>query len=300
MSATPRQTSEVDHLRQERFRFIESSLLWEGSVQRQRVRNAFHISLNHVTKVLRDYDETHPGSLVYDQRRQSYVPGRRFKPHYASRDPSEYLSLQLVYAESGSAAVAPLLGGGEGLSVEVVPTPALGIEESVLRHVLHAIIERKGVDVLYHSTRATQPGRRKLWPHALVHTGVRWHIRAYDGEREEFRNFALQRIEDPKPVAQARPVPPENDASWVQRSTLKVVPNPKLNPHQQRLAARDFGMVQTREGPAWIVELRNCLIGYFATKYGLDQPATASPAKRRIVLANDAAVRKWFLPGEGE
>lgn len=295
-TSSARHHHEMAHAQRERFRFIESSLLWEGTLQRQRVSNAFGISLNHVTKVLREYATAHPDSLVYDQRRQSYISGRRFKPHYASRDPAEYLGLQLAYAESGSSVVAPLLGGGEIVPVEAVPSPPLGIEEAVLRQVIRAIVQGKGVDVLYHSTRATRPSRRTLWPHALVHTGVRWHTRAFDGEREEFRNFALQRSEDPKPVAKSSPLSPKEDAGWVESLSLKIIPNPELNPHQQRLVARDFGMTDTSEGPAWVVEQRKCLIGYFVAKYGLDR-AEAPLAKSRIVLADPASVREWFMPG---
>jgi predicted DNA-binding transcriptional regulator YafY len=128
----------------------------------------------------------------------------------------------------------------------------------------------------------------------LVYTGVRWHIRAYDSEREEFRNFALQRIEDPKPVIKNSPVAPDEDVDWVRRSTLCVVPNPKLNPHQQRLVARDFGMTQTPDGPIWKVELRHCLIGYFAAKYGLDRGGTST--QQRIVLRDLTSFRQWLMP----
>lgn len=296
-SGSTRRDPEIAHAQRERFRFIESSLLWEGRLQRQRVSSAFGISLNHVTKVFRDYDQAYPDNLVYDQRRQSYTTGRRFKPHFASRDPGEYLALQLAYAESGSAVAAPALGA-QVMPAVTVPSPPLGIPEAVLQQVVRAIARGEGIDVLYHSSTAAAPGRREIWPHSLVHTGIRWHVRAYDGKRKEFRNFALQRIDDPKPRAVTSPVEVKSDGDWMHFATVKVVPNPKLNAHQQQLVARDFGMSKATDGPAWVVKLRQCLVGYFVVKYGLDPDRAA--AKRRIVLADPDSLRAWLLPNDNE
>ncbi len=284
---------DLGHAQRERLRFIEASLLWEGSIRRQRVSEVFDISKNHVTKDLRCYETAFPHNILFDHRRQLYVPGARFKPHLASRDPREYLALQLAHAESGSKVVAPLLAGWDTVPTSTVPTPPHGIKEAVLRAAIRAITTGTGMEVRYFSTRAAGPTRRHLWPHALVHTGVRWHVRAYDGESQGFRNFALQRMEGPKAVEKSPPLPAAEDADWVNTTVLRVVPNPQLNPHQQALVARDFGMQTSADGPVWQVELRYCLIGYFAAKYGLDR--NDKPARQRIVLENLADVQSWFL-----
>ena len=52
-------------------------------------------------------------------------------------------------------------------------------------------------------------------------------------------------------------------------------------------------MQASADGPVWQVELRHCLIGYFAAKYGLDR--NEKPARQRIVLENLADVQSWFL-----
>jgi predicted DNA-binding transcriptional regulator YafY len=168
--STSSASSDLGHAQRERFRFMESSLMWEGAIRRQRVSTVFNVSLNHVTKDLRRYEAAYPKNIVFDHHRRLYVAGPGFKPHYASRDPGEYLALQLAHAESGSTAVTPLLGGWDAVSISTMPTPAHGIPEKVLRQLVRAISDETGVDVLYHSTGATEPGRRHLWPHALVHT----------------------------------------------------------------------------------------------------------------------------------
>jgi len=293
MAATA-QDLDLAHAQRERFCFIESSLLWEGAIRRQRVSQVFNVSLNHVTKDLRRYEAAFPDNITFDHHRRLYVPTPKFKPRFASRDPGEYLALQLAHAQSDSAVVVPLLGGWEAVPTYAIPSPPHGIHQTVLRTIVRAITSKTAADVLYHSTRAAEPGKRRLWPHALVHTGVRWHARAYDGERQAFRNFALQRMESPQAVSAPCPVRVEQDADWRTTVRLRVVPHPDLNAHQRRLVARDFGMTEGAGGLAWDVTLRRCLVGYFAQQYDLDRKA-APGVKPRILLANEADVRQWFL-----
>ena len=106
-------------------------------------------------------------------------------------------------------------------------------------------------------------------------------------------------MEQVKALAQAAPVPPSQDAEWQQFETLRVVPNPKLSAAQQQLVARDYGMTTTAGKPAWVVELRRCLIPYFASVYGLDR-VERSPLRQRIVLQNIEAVRQWFFAAPEE
>lgn len=288
--------TDLTFAQRERFRFVESTLLWEGGIQRARVSEVFGVARNHVTKDLRDYETSYPDSLVFEPRQRIYVPGPCFKPRFASDDPSEYLALQLTYAESGSAAMLPLLAGGP-VPTMAVPMPDHGIKKSVLQTLVQAIRQNRGVEVLYHSMSANQPTRRTLWPHALVHTGVRWHMRAFDGRSQEFRNFALQRMEHPTLVASLSPKSSKDDADWQTSVTLEVIPHPALNAHQQQVVAREFGMRASRQGLVWSVPLRRCLIGYFAQRYGLDQPK-AKPPKQVVTLRNLSKASPWFLPGK--
>lgn len=295
VSGAPNRLDDIGRAQRDRLRFIESSLQWEGSIRRQRVSHVFDVTVNHVTKDLRRYEAAFPNNILFDHRRQLYVPGPRFKPQLASKDPREYLALQLAHAQSGSSVVAPLLAGWDTVPNSTVPAPPHGITEGVLRHIVRAISQRTGVNVMYHSTRSVSgPDRRSLWPHALVHTGVRWHVRAYDDASQSFRNFALQRMDEPRAIDSPTPIGAGDDVEWMESTLVRVVPNPKLNAHQQQLVARDFGMEQSKAGPSWTLELRHCLIGYFAAKYGLDREE--GPPRQRIVLENRAQVSKWFLP----
>ena len=294
MAATaPALTSELGHALRERLRFIEATLMWEGSIRRQQVSHVFDVTLNHVTRDLRRYEAAFPNNILFDHRRQLYVPGPNFKPQLASRDPREYLALQLARAETGSNVIAPLLAGWDTVPTCTVPSPPHTVTEAVLRCVVRAITEGTAVDVRYHSSTGAAAQNRRLWPHALMHTGSRWNVRAYDSERAGFFDFVLQRMESPRPSAKARPVPADQDADWTQLITLQVVPNPVLNEHQTALVARDFGMTRRNGRPVWAVELRRCMVRYFAREYGLDQIPT--PSTQRIVLANLDDAQPYFF-----
>lgn len=285
---------EVPFAQRERLRFVESALLWEGEFTRARVSDVFGVSPNHVTTDLRWYEDQFPKSLHLETRQRCYVAGPEFKPRFASADPAEYLALRLAYAQSGSTAVVPLLGGGDAVPTEALPSPAQGIDRGVLQAAVQAIRHGSGIEITYHSMQAKSPGLRTIWPHALVHTGVRWYVRAFDSSRATFRMFALQRIERPTPVSAPSPQAVEADAAWSLQKTLTVVPHPDLNEHQRRVVAREYGMQDQDGAPSWRVTLRAALIGDFAQRYALDVENPMVP-KHRIILKERADLREWLM-----
>lgn len=288
--------SELPFARQERLRFVESVLLWEGSVQRQRVCDVFGVSANHVTKDLRLYEEAHPGNIQFQARLRSYVPMARFKPAFASEDPAEYLSLVQAQAETGSTALAALIGAAP-LSSAAVPTAAHAVDRKVLRSVVQALRERRAVDVLYLSMSSDKEKRRTLWPHALFLADSRWYARAFDSAREQFRDFALQRIL--QPVADDRPSPTAHtqDDGWHEIETLEVVPNPRLTEHQKKIVTREYGMHLEGGSPVWKATMRRCLVPYFARQHDLDL-VHQDPKQHRIVLRNRNAMKRLFIAAE--
>lgn len=284
---------EPSHSQRERLRFVESTLLWEGEIQRSRVSTVFGVVPNHVTKDFKEYEAAFPQSLTFEPRRRFYVPGPAFKPRFASEDPHEYLALQLASSQTRSNAVIPLVGGL--LPIQGLPTPGHGIKRQALSLVVQAIRSATAVEATYHSMTATEPSKRKIWPHALIHTGAWWHVRAFDGRSGEFRNFALQRIEQAKSVSEPSPQSSESDTEWHSESVLEVVPHPALNDHQTKVVAREFGMSADGGEPVWHVKIRNCLVGYFAAHYGLDL-SNARPPRYVLSLRNKDDVKRRFLP----
>ncbi len=278
-------------------RFVESTLLWEGEIQRSLVSTVFGVVLNHVTKDFREYEAAFPQSLIFEPRRRFYVPGPAFKPHFASGDPHEYLALQLASSQIKSRALVSLVGNQ--LPVQGLPVPTHGVKRQTLSLVVQAIRSGTALEVVYYSMTTIGPVKRRIWPHALIHTGSWWHLRAFDSRSEEFRNFALQRIEQPKALTDPPPQPSDHDLQWHEESVLEVIPHAALNDHQTKVVARDFGMTSDGGQPLWRVKIRNCLVGYFATYYGLDLP-NARPPRHILALRNRDEVKALFLPSNHE
>lgn len=67
-------------------------------------------------------------------------------------------------------------------------------------------------------------------PLALVDIGIRWHVRAFDRLRQQFRDFVFTRMEAPT-VLEDSPVlreeTAENDVQWSRIIELELVPHPE-------------------------------------------------------------------------
>ncbi len=285
--------SEVSFAQQQRLRFIESALIWEGSIQRKRVCDVFKVNANHVTKDYHLYKNHFPKALEYNPSSRAYEPGINFKPVLAKEDPAEYLALLLAYSHSKSDSILPVLGT-DALHVEIIPQPSVSVNSDILKQILQATRHGTGLEIVYQSMSSAKNKERVVWPHALIYTGTQWHIRAFDSAYDQFRNFAIQRIEKIQPVNVNRDISPDLDTEWHTFERVEITPHPELNEYQQALVAHEYGMRWQAGQWIWTVDIRRCLVGYFAVNYRLDLPGD-NPLRDRIVLRNKKAISKYFF-----
>lgn len=185
-----------------------------------------------------------------------------------------------------------MLGGI--VSVESMPGTTHSVDAKILKFIVQSIHRKTGIDVTYHSMRSEKPGDRTLWPHALIHTGRHWHLRAFDSQTHAFRGFALTRICEVTAVVEVSPVAIELDQDWNIKETLEIIPNPKLKKHQQEIVAKEYGMVNIKGGWTWTVLVRRCLIPYFAALYQLDIEEK-DPLRNRMVFKERKIVKKFLI-----
>lgn len=273
----------------QRLTFIESIAYWEGAVDRTRVSAAFKVSENHVTKDFRLYKEAFPGNLQYDESHRAYKPSRRFKPYIGQGSAEEYLSLLRSHVEQNNGHSVPL---PESIQADVTPQPKGLLKTAILNAFTRAIAAGSGLSIQYQSMNSGKPRSRKIWPHALVFGGTRWHARAYDAERERWIDIVLQRVLSAKLIADMHPLSDIQDKEWETRITIEVIPKRGLTEDQADVVAQEFGMVRREERWVWEVNLRECLAGYFIYLYRLD---VKGDAHRRIEL-NDPAIADKYLP----
>lgn len=283
----------LSYSQQQRYRFLESRLLWEGEVNRRDICDQFGVTPNHLTREMRSYKTHFPNNLRYDEVNRSYRPGDQFTPVFASGDGQEYLTLLLAHAQSPSDGLKAELGSFAPCDV-LLPPQSL-IDNAILRGVLLAIHQKRGCEIRYQSFSTPQAENRTIWPHALAWTGDRWHVRAFDGHRNMHIDLALTRIQTIKPSNKACPDAGAIDHAWETFETVEIMPSPDLSAGQQRVVAQEYGMIKRSYGWIWEVSLRRCMIPYFLFRFRLDDCRGSEKSKgfpvQRIVL-RDPRVRE--------
>ncbi len=277
--------------RRQRLRFIESLACWEGAVQRQRVCDATHVSANHLSRDFKWYRDAYPDNLIYDVSGRCYRPGKSFQPKIATGAPDEYLALLLLRTNASVDDGAVWLPGPA--AADAVPTPGGTVARDVLRALTGAIAHQRAVQVTYQSMTTPEPVDRLLWPHALVYNGWRWHVRAYDAERERFADFVLARFERVTQAAAGKRKPeasPESDVEWTTQVTIAVTPASALTAEQTAVVAREYGMVDADGRWLWTPTMRRCMAPYFGRMYRLE-----APSPKRLIQLLDPSQAALFV-----
>ena len=135
----------------------------------------------------------------------------------------------------------------------------------VLAPICRAIHAKRPVAIRYHSM-SSGGSERVIVPFALVDTGLRWHVRAFDRKSSEFRDFVVTRIEvptllDEEPKANERP---DNDIQWTRIVELDFVPHPRLS--HPEIIKMDYGMMDG----SIRMRVRAAVAGYMLLRWSVD------------------------------
>lgn len=243
----------------ERLSYIDFRLYFLGQLRRSDLVSKFGMGPAGATRDIAQYREAAPGNLDFDGTRKLYLPSASFTPLF-DHAPQRVLS-------------ALAQGFGQGAAEELSPlvrceTPAaLSVPRmAVLAPVTRAIHCAKALRLVYHSLTG-EPGERELVPFALVDSGVRWHVRAYDRKSAEFRDFVLTRIESPFVIEDGevgREETAEHDVQWSRIVELELVPHPS-HPRPE-VIRRDYDM----PGGVLRLKVRAANVGYMLRRWNVD------------------------------
>jgi predicted DNA-binding transcriptional regulator YafY len=185
--------------------------------------------------------ETSPATKVsplttslYNAALRNYEPTDRFNP---------------VFEHSADRVLAWFRDGyGDSLDLKIQRTVPCEAASDLVRPDLEtlavltrAIAGRKQVKVNYLSL-TSGASTKTLSPLALADTGQRWHLRAYDCDRERFADFSITRIVKAKPLEIDIPLNQriEADVQWARVVRLELVPHPGVE-HPEAIEA-DYQM----------------------------------------------------------
>lgn len=262
----------------QRFEFIEWRAYWVGRVNRKDLEDEFHISTPQASIDLRNYQDAAPDNIEYNATEKAYVATPNFRPKFLSVSPERYL-LQLHALTTGAIRKRDTWFD-QIPPVDVTPTIVRSPEAYTLRAVIRAVEGRRAMNINYQSL--TRTGMRTICPHAFGHDGYRWHVRALDVDRGEFRDYVLGRI-----LSISQPTPcafdPSDDVEWQTQVTLKLVAHPKLDPAQKAAIEHDYRL---KDG-VLAVTMRLALAYYFIKRYNLDLDETKiEPSRAQLSLTN--------------
>jgi len=251
----------------ERLAYIEFRLWFLGEVSRMDVLQRFGIATAAGTRDLVLYQELAPGNVAYIKKRHCYLPG--FKPLFQHQVQRVLSALTSGFGDGERDAGAALLAHDGPARLN---QPQL----APLAMVTRAIHGGYPLKLKYYSMKRGL-SEREIIPHALVDSGLRWHVRAYDRSKQEFRDLVLTRMEKISLLKEHDPhnavMPHEQqsaDRHWQQLVTLSFTAHP-AHAHPESIM-RDYGMVNGQLS----VQVRAAIAGHVLHQWQVDCSPDAS------------------------
>ncbi|MCC7531809.1 MAG: WYL domain-containing protein [Candidatus Melainabacteria bacterium] len=248
----------MSHAQRERLAYIDFRLYFFGEIGRPDLIDRFGVAPAGATRDLALYREIAPQNIIFDGSNKIYRIGREFSPLFDHASQRVLSALALGFGDGVNGATQPLLPCES-------PTALSNPKMDVLAPVCRSIHAKRPVAIHYHSMSSGE-SERVIVPFALVDTGLRWHVRAFDRKSGEFRDFVVTRIEAPtlldeEPQANERP---DNDIQWTRIVELDFVPHPRLD--RPEIIKMDYGMTDG----SIRMRVRAAVAGYMLLRWSVD------------------------------
>ena len=258
ISSPSKRVEDLSLAQRERLAYIDFRLYFFGEIGRPDLNDRFGVAPAGATRDLALYREIAPYNIVFDGSNKIYRLGQAFSPLF----------------DHASQRVLSMLAQGFGDGINGATQPMLPCESpvalscprmDVLAPICRAIHAKRPVAIRYHSMSSGET-ERIIVPFALVDTGLRWHVRAFDRKSGEFRDFVVTRIEvpillDEEPKANERS---DNDIQWTRIVELDLVPHPRFE--RPEVIKMDYGM--TNESIR--MRVRAAVAGYMLLRWSVD------------------------------
>ena len=279
----------------QRLAYIETKAYYTGTVSRSDVASSFAMSDPGATKDLKRYNDLAPDNLIYKQSVFGFVASKDFKPYFSDLDPAEILPL--IVDNQPSPWLATNNKSLFGLSANRLPKLARLPDKETVSQVTRAIYQKCKLRIIYASLSDHEREQsRIIEPHSLISTGLRWHVRAYNEDSFDFRDFVLSRILEAEALEGKADSNADYDEDWTETLTLELAPHPKLAPKQQLNLLVDY----SEDGTNIQLTVRRALLGYALHNLSVDSTVDQSlnPNAFQLVLVNREEVEiyaSWAL-----
>ena len=248
----------LSHAQRERLAYIDFRLYFFGEIGRPDLIDRFGVAPAGATRDLAFYREIAPQNITFDGSNKIYRIGQAFSPLFDHASQRVLSALALGFGDGVNGETKPLLPCES-------PAALSNPKMDVLAPICRAIHAKRPVTIRYHSMSSGE-SERVIVPFALVDTGLRWHVRAFDRKSGEFRDFVITRMEAPtlldeEPKANERP---DNDIQWTRIVELDFVPHPRLS--RPEIIRMDYGMTDG----SIRMRVRAAVAGYMLLRWSVD------------------------------
>ncbi len=273
-----------------RYRYIEIIALWEGRLTTRHLCDTFGIGRQQASKDINNYNrDVSPGNLEYDKYLKGYKPTPEFTPTVTRGVADEYLHLMARNNELNDVFESLALNNANAESLSV---PVRDVKPEILRPIMLAARQQKRLDVDYVSINNPDHEGRIIVPHTLVHTGLRWHVRAWCEKNQQYRDFVLSRFRDTPDIMDDSEHGIEGDSEWNTMVTIRIVPDSRLSKEQQRVIEHDYGMTKG----VLKVPTRGKLVPYALKLLHIDLAEKKDdPTAQQIIVENRDELAGWLF-----
>lgn len=260
----------------ERLAHIEFLLLFTGAAGASQLEQRFKVSGDTASKDIGRYHSLQRNGGIVSPKPNQLERVNGFEPLFKA------VALRLLSTLTQGYGDGLLDAGIPEFGIETAPelnTPDI----YTVAGLTTAVISREPIRIAYVSF-ASGETERVIVPHAIANNGSRWHVRAFDRNRGEFRDFVFNRILSVEGLTE---VPSEHeladaDSQWNEMVELMLIPHPAIpNPTPIEL---DHGMVKGERR----LTVRRALAGYCLAHWSVDcSPAhSLDPSHFRLGLKN--------------
>ncbi len=251
--------AELTQPQRDRLAFVELRVRFIGEIRRQDLVARFGIQSAAASRDLALYKDLAPGNIDYDPKGKCYILGPDFLPVFEF--PSERVLSWLTLG----------FGDGEPMRLKAwvaseSPSRLTHPDLDVLACVTRAIHQECPLAIEYHSI-SNGKVQRQIVPFALIDNGLRWHVRAFDRNSQEFRDFVITRIRHPRVLKGEMPEAHElsdQDIQWTRIVELELVPHP--DQPRPEITVMDYAM----QDGSLRMNLRAATAGYILRKWSVD------------------------------
>ena len=275
------QLSSINQTQRERLFHIDFKLYFLGTVSRNDIVSRFGIKEAAATRDISLYKELAPKNLEYDTKAKTYIQRESFKSLFNYSTNQALSALLHGYGDD-------FVTANQTFVSAEAPTQLNLPSCEVLASITRTIHSQQALKIKYRSLSSGLT-QRELVPHTLVDNGLRWHVRGFDRQRQQFADFVINRIENPRLLSVNSIVDSENktaDLQWHKLVELQLIPHPALQ--YPDTIAHEYAMT---EG-LLTVQVRAAVAGYVLRRWNVDcsENHSLTGAEYHLALQNRLAL----------